>query len=145
MPEVGDVFQEVFFVEAKPPEANEIAAAQAEAVNIIHLEPISLQFLHSLSTVRHLSRSAYSAAHPTAKCSILATRLNAQTPSVAKAPNDLMKLAITIYSKAGYQLDVSESRPATQCCCHFLRASLTVCSPAMAWHNGSWQHFHRAH
>lgn len=51
MPEVGDVFQEVFFVEAKPPEANEIAAAQAEAVNIIHLEPISLQFLHILSTV----------------------------------------------------------------------------------------------
>ena len=32
MPEVGDVFQEVFFVEAKPPEANDIAAAQAEAV-----------------------------------------------------------------------------------------------------------------
>ena len=32
MPEIGDVFQEVFFVEAKPPEANEIAAAQAEAV-----------------------------------------------------------------------------------------------------------------
>ncbi len=33
MPEVGDVFQEVFFVEAKPPEAHDIAAAQAEAVN----------------------------------------------------------------------------------------------------------------
>lgn len=32
MPEVGEVFQEVFFVEAKPPEANEIAAAQADAV-----------------------------------------------------------------------------------------------------------------
>lgn len=39
MPEVGDVFQEVFFVEAKPPEANDIAAAQAEAVNATsHLE-----------------------------------------------------------------------------------------------------------
>ncbi len=33
MPEVGAVFQEVFFVEAKPPEAHDIAAAQAEAVN----------------------------------------------------------------------------------------------------------------
>ena len=33
MPEVGDVFHEVFFVEAKPPEAHNIAAAQAEAVN----------------------------------------------------------------------------------------------------------------
>lgn len=32
MPEVGDVFQEVLFVEAKPPEANNIAADQAEAV-----------------------------------------------------------------------------------------------------------------
>ncbi|KAL3155779.1 hypothetical protein ABBQ32_012794 [Trebouxia sp. C0010 RCD-2024] len=31
MPEVGEVFQEVFFVEAKPPEAHEIAAAQADA------------------------------------------------------------------------------------------------------------------
>lgn len=38
MPEVGEVFQEVFFVEAKPPEANEIAAAQADAVKTIHLE-----------------------------------------------------------------------------------------------------------
>lgn len=35
MPEVGEVFQEVFFVEAKPPEAHEIAAAQADAVNTI--------------------------------------------------------------------------------------------------------------
>ena len=33
MPEVGPMFQEVFFVEAKPPEAHDIAAAQAEAVN----------------------------------------------------------------------------------------------------------------
>ena len=32
MPEVGNVFQEVLFVEAKPPEASDIAAAQAEAV-----------------------------------------------------------------------------------------------------------------
>ena len=41
MPEVGEVFQEVFFVEAKPPEANEIAAAQADAVKTIHLEQTS--------------------------------------------------------------------------------------------------------
>lgn len=41
MPEVGEVFQEVFFVEAKPPEANEIASAQADAVKTIHLEQFS--------------------------------------------------------------------------------------------------------
>lgn len=43
MPEVGEVFQEVFFVEAKPPEAHEIAAAQADAVNTIYL---GTRFLH---------------------------------------------------------------------------------------------------
>lgn len=41
MPVVGEVFQEVFFVEAKPPEAHEIAAAQADAVKTIHLEHVS--------------------------------------------------------------------------------------------------------
>ena len=44
MPEVGEVFQEVFFVEAKPPEANVIAAAQAEAViTNTHLKYSSIQ------------------------------------------------------------------------------------------------------
>ena len=41
MPEVGEVFQEVFFVEAKPPEANEIAAAQADAVKSFILSKFS--------------------------------------------------------------------------------------------------------
>ena len=35
------MFQEVFFVEAKPPEAHEIAAAQADAVNTTHLDKFS--------------------------------------------------------------------------------------------------------
>ena len=52
MPEIGEVFQEVFFVEAKPPEANEIAAAQAEAVNInTHLELP----LHDANCNRHIT------------------------------------------------------------------------------------------
>ncbi len=46
MPEVGDVFQEVFFVEAKPPEAHDIAAAQAEAVNHHPPQALSRRYKH---------------------------------------------------------------------------------------------------
>lgn len=57
MPEVGEVFQEVFFVEAKPPEAHEIAAAQADAVKAIHLEhfPAPMRPLHCLAVAADTS------------------------------------------------------------------------------------------
>ena len=58
MPEVGEVFQEVFFVEAKPPEANEIAAAQADAVTTIHLEQISCApYFFVMAAGRHVLQS----------------------------------------------------------------------------------------
>ena len=74
MPEIGEVFQEVFFVEAKPPEAHKIAAAQAEAVNIIHLKHASLPMIfRKLPTLRQWSQSAVRVAHPTAQCCSLTT------------------------------------------------------------------------
>ncbi|KAL0038029.1 hypothetical protein WJX79_010159 [Trebouxia sp. C0005] len=64
MPEVGDVFQEVFFVEAKPPEAHDIAAAQAEAAKA------ALPVLKARSAGGRQTRSRTSKATPAKRASV---------------------------------------------------------------------------
>ncbi|KAL3146007.1 hypothetical protein ABBQ38_015364 [Trebouxia sp. C0009 RCD-2024] len=80
MPEVGEVFQEVFFVEAKPPEAHEIAAAQADAAKA------ALPMLKARVIGGRQTRSRTAKATPKRASAPAKTTEEEETPADASVP-----------------------------------------------------------